>query len=247
MTPALEVEGLEVAIGGRLIVRGLSFEVQRGAWFGLLGANGSGKTTLLRALCARLDLQAGAVRLSGADVAGDAPARAAAFGFAPPPDSLPSDLYGRELLDLLGRARRVDPRTPRALYAALDISWLETVEIAAMSAGMRQRLAVFTAFIGEPQVILLDEPFNWLDPVAAYELKGALRNWTRAGGALVTALHDISTFAARCDEGLLLHEGRVVRAFGPDEITAARGDILGFEKAVYEGLRPSASGAGRLT
>ena len=220
-------------------MHGVSFTAPAGSWFGLLGANGSGKTTLLRALNGRLAIDAGAVLLAGEDIAGDAPALATRIGFAPPPDSLPEELSGRELLELLGRARRADPRAPRAIYDALDIGWLETGPIGVMSMGMRQRLGLQTAFIGEPSVILLDEPFNWLDPVAAYDLKAALRTWVGQGGVLVTALHDIAAFATRCDLGVLLHEGAVVKAFEPGEIANGRGDILAFEQSVYEAFKAS--------
>ena len=99
---------------------------------------------------------------------------------------------------------------------------------------MRQRVSVFTAFIGAPAVVLLDEPFNWLDPVAAHDLKLMLAEWVAAGGALVTALHDIATFATRCDLGLLIHDGKVARAFDAGEMAAGRGDVLGFEEVVYQ-------------
>lgn len=230
---------LEVSISRHPIVRGVSFTAPAGAWFGLLGANGSGKTTLLRGLNGRLAIDAGSVRLGGEELAGDPPTLASRIGFAPPPDSLPEELSGRELLELLGRARRADPRQPKAIYEALDIGWLERGPIGVMSMGMRQRLCLHTAFIGAPRAMLLDEPFNWLDPVAAYDLKAALREWVGQGGVLVTALHDIAAFATRCDLGLLLHDGVVVKTFAADEIAKGRGDILAFEQSVYEAFRAS--------
>ncbi len=234
MSAALDVADLHVAIGRAPIQHGVSFEARAGVWFGLLGANGSGKTTLLRALTGRLPIASGAVRLAGVDVAQRTRMLASAIGYAPPPDSLPDELTGRELLDLIGAARKAEPRAPKPLYEALDIGWLEREPIGAMSAGMRQRICVFSAFIGAPAVVLLDEPFNWLDPVAAFDLKSALRDWADTGGALITALHDIATFATRCDAGLLLHEGRVAKLFEAGEIAAGRADILAFERLVYE-------------
>jgi ABC-type multidrug transport system ATPase subunit len=215
----------------------VSFTAAAGVWFGLLGANGSGKTTLLRALGGRLQIDGGAVRLAGENVAGSERARATRIGFGPPPDSLPDELTGGELLDLVGAARRADPRPEPQIYEALDVAWLEPQIIGAMSAGMRQRMCVFSAFIGAPAVVLLDEPFNWLDPIAAYDLKAALRDWTGRGGALVTALHDTATFATRCDAGVLLHDGRIAKAFTPAEIAAGRGDIMGFEQRVYDAFK----------
>lgn len=241
MSALFQVKDLKVSLSGTPIVRGVSFEAAGGAWFGVLGANGSGKTTLLRALNGRVEIDAGSVRLDGQEMANDLQALAGKIGFAPPPDSLPGELTGGELIDLLSAARNAALREPRAIFEALNIEWLEPLRLGQMSAGMRQRVCLFTAFIGAPAVILLDEPFNWLDPVAAFDLKLALRAWTDAGGVLVTALHGIADFATRCDHGVLLHDGQIVRAFGPDEIAKGRGDILAFEQLVYEAFKDSAA------
>lgn len=236
-SPVLAVQDLRVALSGRTIVHGVSFAVEPGVWFGLLGANGSGKTTLLRALNGRLKIEGGRVGLNGDDVTRNERARATRIGFAPPPDSLPAELTGAELIDLLGQARGAAPRQPARLYQALDVASVERRRIGEMSAGMRQRVAVFSAFIGAPEVVVLDEPLNWLDPVAAYDLKAALAAQAGEGAALVTALHDIATFAGRCDRGLLLHEGRVVRAFDAEQMAAGRRDLLGFERTIYDSFK----------
>jgi ABC-type multidrug transport system ATPase subunit len=238
----LQVRDLRVSLGGAPIVRGVSFEARPGEWFGLLGANGSGKTTLLRAINGRLEIDGGAVLVGGDDLTGDLAARARRIGFAPPPDSVPLEITGGELIDLLARARRAVLREPRAIYEALDVARLEGVRLGEMSAGMRQRVCVFCAFVGDPDVVILDEPFNWLDPVGAMDLKQALRAYSDAGGILVTALHDIAAFATRCDEGVLLHEGRIVKVFERDEIASGRGDILHFEQVVYDAFKAPASG-----
>ena len=237
MSARLEVRDLRISLSGSPIVRGVSFDAVGGVWFGLLGANGSGKTTLLRALNGRLPVDHGQVVLNGADITNDLPARAGRIGFAPPPDSLPFELTGGELLGLLADARGAPAGQPEDIYRALDIPWLEPLRLGQMSAGMRQRICVFAAFIGDPAVVLLDEPFNWLDPVAAFDLKAALRAWTDRGGALVTALHGIADFATRCDAGLLLHDGVVVKSFDAADIARGRGDILAFEQLVYEAFK----------
>ena len=235
----LDLTDIAVRIGRMPIIKGVSLTVGPGRWFGLLGANGSGKTTLLRGLTARLEIAGGMVTLGGEDLTREAARRAAAIGFAPHPDTLPGELRGGELLDLIGRARRTAPREPAAIYDALGVGHLEREPIGAMSSGMKQRLCVFSAFVGSPSVVLLDEPFNWLDPVAVYDLKAALRAWADGGGALLTALHDIAAFVTRCDEGVLLHDGRVVKRFTQAELRAGRGDILAFEQTVYETFKAS--------
>lgn len=230
----LRADGLCVSIGTKRIVSDIGFSVAAGQWFGLLGANGSGKTTLLRAMNGRLSIEKGSLKLGGREMARDTRARAWRFGFAAAPDTLPGELTCKELIELVSQARAAPAREPAALYEALGIADLEKVAIWRMSAGMRQRVALFTAFIGEPDAMLLDEPFNWLDPVAAHDLKKALAAWVKAGRILITALHDIAAFATRCDAGLLIHEGRVIRAFGEAAMSTGRGDVMGFEDAVYE-------------
>lgn len=237
LVPLLQVQDLDVALGGRRILQAVTLNVPQGCWFGLLGVNGSGKTTLLRALSGRLKPGQGTIRLAGEDLTSHAADRARRIGFAPPPDSLPPEVSGGELLDLIAAARRAPARLPADIYEALGVGPLERVMIGQMSSGMRQRIAVFSAFIGAPEILLLDEPFNWLDPLAAYDLKVALQAWTAGGQTVITALHDIATFAIRCNLGLLLHEGRVIRRFEAVEMAKGRADVAGFEEDIYATFR----------
>ncbi len=230
---AIVAEGLSVSRGGEIVVRDISFEVPFGAWFGLLGANGSGKTTALMALAGRLPVDAGRLTLAGTECSEDDAARSAIVGFAPPPESLPDLLTGGELLALLARSRSAAPDAPRSVFDALGLDHLLDHPIEGMSSGMRQRLAIFCAFVGERRIVVLDEPFNWLDPVAAFDLKTALSELVAGGLAIVTALHDVGTFATRCSAGLWLHEGRVARTFAQDDLEAGARDLIGFERAVY--------------
>ena len=230
---------LSVARAGVVVVRDLSFEAAPGGWVGLLGANGSGKTTVLMALAGRLPIEAGRLRLAGADCGDDVALRARVVGFAPPPESLPDLLTGRELLTLLAQSRAAAPDAPRSIFDALGVDQLLSHPIERMSSGMRQRLAIFCAFLGSRRIVVLDEPFNWLDPVVAFDLKAALADLVAGGLLLVTALHDVATFATRCASGLWLHEGRVARSFTREELAEAARDLVGFERALYAQFRAS--------
>lgn len=234
LAPVLKVENLSVAIGGETIVRGISFDLMPGSWFGLVGVNGSGKTTLLRALAGRLPVDDGDIFIGGEDLTEEDAERASLIGFAPPPESLPGLLRGAELLALLGDARRAEPKAPQGIYEALGVARLANRRIGEMSSGMRQRLAIFSAFIGEPSVVLLDEPFNWLDPVAAYDFKAALADMTKTGLSVITALHDVGTLATRADSGLLLDEGVVLKSFDKAALAKGAGDLAAFEREIYE-------------
>ena len=236
MDGSLVLRGLTVRFAGRAAVCEVSFQAATPGWWGVLGANGSGKTTLLRALSGRLAHQAGDIWVNGEDLTDDPARRARTIGYAPPLDTLPIALTAAELLTLVGRARGARAESPSHLYEALDLRQLADRRIGAMSSGMRQRLALFVAFLGQPSIVLLDEPFNWLDPVAAYDAKVCLAELASTT-VLVSALHDVSTFATRCCGGVLMQEGRIARTFEAADLQKARGDLPGFEREIYESLR----------
>lgn len=237
MNAALTVEALRVVRGQTLAVRDVSLEVPAGSWFGLIGANGSGKTSVLRAIAGRLAAQSGQFRIGGIDLTADRAARARAIGFAPNPAMLPEGLTTRAILSLAGGG--LDPALAAidALAPALEIERLIENRLGACSAGMRQRIAIACAFARPTEIVILDEPFNWLDPLAAYDLRLALRARVDAGLTLVTALHDLTTLAGSCDAGALLADGRVAFEIDRDAVQVARSDPLAFERATIEHLR----------
>ena len=233
----IELEGVGVRRGAALAVRDVSLTVAAGRWFGVLGANGSGKTSLLRALAGRLPFVGGACRIDGVDLASDRHARARVVGFAPPADHLPDALTGRELLDLVAGNAAVADAALAPLAEPLSLPGVIERRIGACSAGMRQRLALACAFVGSPRAVVLDEPFNWLDPVAAFDLRGVLRGLVDDGLTLVTALHDLTSFALACDEGALLEGGRVALALEAAALEDARRDPAAFERRSIARLR----------
>jgi ABC-type multidrug transport system ATPase subunit len=228
----LTVTDLSVSLKGRDILHHIGLEAGAG-WFGILGINGSGKTTLLKALCARLDIGAGRIVWRGRDLTHENAERARCFGFAPPLDTLPPTLTAGELIGLVADLRGCDVRRPLGIYRALGLDGLRDKMIGAMSSGMKQRVSLFSAFLGEPELVLLDEPFNWLDPLAAYDLKREIRTWVEADRCVVTALHDVGTFITRCDAGVLIHKGEVVRTFDGDHLKQGRLDPERLEDEIH--------------
>lgn len=237
MAVALNVSGLGVRLGDREVVRGVDLPMDAPGWFGVVGANGSGKTTLLRALAGRLPVSAGRIVIAGEDVTAAPARRARLTGDAAPLETLPSTLTAAELIELVARARRVSP-AGGALRDALEIDRLRDVAIGSMSSGMRQRLALHLALVGDPAIVLLDEPFNWLDPVAAYDVKQSLGEYARSN-VLITALHDVTALTTRCTGGLLLRAGTVARRFTRGELQAGARDAGAFERELYKALKAS--------
>ena len=234
MSGGVSVRGLTVALAGRPVVRRLSFEAPAGGWFGVLGVNGSGKTTLLRALAGRLEPSEGSILLGGAHL--ERRARAHRIGFMPDQADLPALLTGGDLVDLLALSRGGEPRLAKAARERLGVGPLLDLRIGAMSSGMRQRLAVYAAFIGERPVLVFDEPFNWLDPIAAHDLRGLLRQAVAEGRTVITTLHDAAAFVLNCTEGMVLHEGELLRRYEAGRLPALRGDVAAFEADLYAAM-----------
>lgn len=235
----LEVSHLVVRRGGVAAVDGVSFAAPSGRWTGFVGANGSGKTSLLRGLAGRLEVQGGAVLIDGVDRTDDRAWRARHFGFAPELSALPASLTGAELFSVIapGWREAVRPAGLAGLRDALAFDSFLGTRIGALSAGMRQRLAIFSAFLHAPAAAILDEPFNWLDPVCAYDTRAALRRLADDGLTLCTALHETAALVGFCDCGLLLSEGRIARRLDAADLERGRRDYPAFEADMIAVLR----------
>jgi len=235
-----EIRDLVVVRGAVRAVDRVSLTLESGSWTGLVGANGGGKTSLLRAIAGRIEIESGTIVVDGEDRTADRGCRARAFGFAPDPSALPSTLTGRELFAILA-SKAVDPIEADSLgdlRSALDFDSYFDRRIGTLSAGMRQRLAIFCAFLDRPPAVILDEPFNWLDPICAFDTREALKGLVaREGFALVTALHDMATLIGSCDRGLLLAEGRVGLRLDAADMRAGAGDHAAFEARIVAALR----------
>lgn len=239
MAGSLTISDLKVVLGGASVLQNVSLEIQTG-WFGVLGVNGSGKTTLLRSLCGRLRVDGGDIRLGETEITQRPDQRAEWLLDAPPIETLPLDLTVGELLDLVEASRVAPRRSGEAIHEVLGVHKIAGRRIGTLSAGLKQRVAIALAFTGDAPVVLLDEPFNWLDPVTAYELKGQLKLFSQ-DRILITTLHDVGTFTTFCDAGVLLHCGRVARVYNAEELRAHRQNTVVFEEEIYRMLKAEAT------
>lgn len=185
-------------------------------------------------------MTAGTILLKGVDVSADRLARACGIGLAPDPHDLPGDLSPRELFAIT--SRQPDYRMPAPelsdLWQALALDSFLDRKIGTFSSGMRQRVAIYAAFIDHASgIVVLDEPFNWLDPLSAYDAKIALKKLTGNGLTLVTALHDMSSLALYCDHGLLMSDGQITLTLDQAALTTGSQDIGRFETGIVDHLR----------
>lgn len=217
----LEICALRAGYGDRTVLRGIDLRLGGGEWLALLGANGSGKSTLLDVCVGRLAPDSGTVRISGHSIVAEAVAAKRRLGYAVAPERLPPLLSARECLAVHAAAKRLPAIDGEvlALAEALRLTpWLDDA-VALMSYGTRQKLGVLLALLGEPELIVLDEAFNGLDPTSSLLLKRHLRERTdtgRCGVLLATHALDIAEHWA--DRVVLLHEGQLVHEWPRAEL-----------------------------
>ncbi len=236
---ALEALGLEKRFGAVRALAGLSFRVERGELYGLVGADGAGKTTAMRALTGLVALDAGEARVLGMDPS--SPRVRERIGLMPQQYSLYRDLTVEENLRFFARLAAL----PRAAYRERKGRLLGITRLARfgdrradqLSGGMYKKLALACALLHEPEVLLLDEPTNGVDPVSRRELWELLYEFVQAGMAIVISTPYMDE-AERCSRVGLVHEGRLLLEGGPRELLAASGrssfeDL--FVHAVQEG------------
>lgn len=221
---ALEIDKLTKRFGDTVAVDGVGLVVPRGSFFGLVGQNGAGKTTTLSMAVGLLRPDGGSARIFGEDVWA-APGRAKALvGVLPDGLAMPERLTGREVLTYLGLLRGmpkdVVARRAGELLTVLELTDAERTLVIGYSTGMRKKLGLATALLHAPRLLVLDEPFEAVDPVSAATIKTILRGFVAAGGSIVLSSHVMALVEQLCDHVAVVDRGTVVAA-GP--LDAVRG------------------------
>ncbi|HWM56863.1 MAG TPA: alpha/beta fold hydrolase [Pseudonocardia sp.] len=197
--------------GGFSAVRGVSFSVQPGMVLGLLGPNGAGKTTVLRMLMGLIRPTAGTITAFGETVAPGAPVLARIGAFVEGPGFLPH-LSGAENLRLYWAATG-RPAAKAHIDEALEIAGLGASiqrRVGTYSQGMRQRLAIAQAMLGLPELLVLDEPTNGLDPPQIHAMREVLRAYAARGRTVVVSSHLLAEVEQTCSHVVVMHHGKVV-------------------------------------
>jgi ABC-2 type transport system ATP-binding protein len=199
---------------GYRAVSGLSFQVERGQVVGLLGPNGAGKTTTLRMLMGLIFPTEGRIYLNGKAVYPGSSALSDLGSFVEGPGFLPH-LSGRENLDLYWRS--IGRSGENHLAEVVAITKLGTAldkKVRSYSQGMRQRLAIAQAMLGMPDLLVLDEPTNGLDPQQIAEMRQVLKDYAKTGRTVIISSHLLAEVEQTCSHVVLMHRGQLI-AFGP--------------------------------
>ncbi|RZU24794.1 CocE/NonD family hydrolase [Streptomyces sp. BK239] len=225
----LQITGLSkryAKAADRYAVKDLSFRVEKGQVLGLLGPNGAGKTTTLRMLMGLIRPDGGEIRVFGHAIAPGAPVLSRVGAFVEGAGFLPH-LTGRENLDLYWRATGRPPQDAH-LEEALEIAGLGDALARAVrtySQGMRQRLAIAQAMLGLPDLLILDEPTNGLDPPQIREMREVMIRYAAAGRTVIVSSHLLSEVEQSCTHLVVMDHGRLVQA-GPVAEIVGSGDTL---------------------
>jgi ABC-2 type transport system ATP-binding protein len=249
--PALLIRGMTKRFGETVAVQDADLRVERGAFLGLVGPNGAGKTTLLSMATGLLSPDAGESSVLGEDVwhPGSAERAKALLGVQPQGLALPPRLTGRELLTYLGLLRSmppavVDERTEE-LLTVLDLSHAERTLIGDYSTGMRKKIELAAALLHGPSLLVLDEPFEAVDPVSAAVVRAILDGFTGAGGSIVMSSHVMALVEQLCDHVAVLDRGRVLRTGTLEQVRGSH--TLEEAFAAIVGTRPPARGLSWFT
>jgi ABC-2 type transport system ATP-binding protein len=223
----LEVDGLARSYGPVRALDGMSFSVRPGVVTGFLGPNGAGKTTTMRAIFGLTALDAGTVRWQGQPI--DAATRRR-FGYLPEERGLYPTMRVADQLRFLAQLRGLD----RDDADRRAIAWLERLglddrarsNLEDLSLGNQQRIQLISALVHEPEVLILDEPFSGLDPIAVDTLSKILKSEARRGATVLFSSHQLDLVEDLCEEAVIVDRGRAV-AHGPlDELTAGHEPVL---------------------
>ncbi|WP_163506008.1 ABC transporter ATP-binding protein [Fodinicola acaciae] len=240
MTEALRLSGLHKAFGATVAVDGVDLTVPAGSFFGLVGPNGAGKTTALSMAVGLLRPDAGRCAVFGHDVWTDPVAAKSRIGVLPDALALPEQLTGRELLTYAGLLRGMEKpavatRTAE-LLSVLELDHCEATAVLDYSTGMRKKIGLALALLHAPRLLVLDEPFEAVDPVSAATIRAILQRFVAGGGSVVFSSHVMALVEHLCDRVAVMARGRIVAA---GTLAAVRGNRP-LEQAFAElvGARP---------
>ncbi|WP_284743400.1 ABC transporter ATP-binding protein [Amycolatopsis sp. RTGN1] len=220
--PLIEVTDLRKSYGSRAAVDGVSFTVERGEIFGILGTNGAGKTTTVECLQGLRKADSGEISVLGLDPATDRAALTRRVGVQLQESRLPAKLRVREALELFA-SFYPDPADVDVLLDQLDLRDHQRAYFGKLSGGQKQRVSIALALVGNPELAILDELTTGLDPHARRETWRLVEGVRATGVTVLLVTHFMDEAERLCDRVAIFDAGRVVATGTPTELRAAAG------------------------
>ena len=242
MPAAVGARALSKSYGARVAVDGIDFAVEPGICFGFLGPNGAGKTTTMKMIYGLATVDGGELRVLGLDAARERRQIKSRIGVVPQETNLDGDLTVRE--NLLQQARYFGIASEKAAERAEELLQFALLSdraderIHALSGGMKRRLLISRALIGDPELVVLDEPTTGLDPQARLAVWGALDRLRRRGVTLLLTTHYMEEAERLCDRLVIMDEGRIVAEGKPSELVRRHVGREVLELRLDEGCDP---------
>jgi ABC-2 type transport system ATP-binding protein len=242
----LRIRALTKWFGEKQALDQLTLDVPVGTCFGLVGPNGSGKSTTVRSVVGLVRPDGGTIEVCGHDVTTDPRSARAVTGVVLDPLQLFERLTAREFVSTLAELRGLDrdlaAERAEQLFVALQLSGDADRPIAGYSHGMRKKTALAAAVLHRPRLLLLDEPFEGVDPVSARTMRAMLDRFRAGGGTIVLSSHVMDLVERLCDHIGVIHQGRVVATGPTDDLRAGRRledvfiDVVGASETDTEAL-----------
>jgi ABC-2 type transport system ATP-binding protein len=213
---ALALRGLRKRFGATVAVDDLDLDIPAGSFYGIVGPNGAGKTTTLSMATGLLTPDAGTVMVHGVNLWAEPDRAKPMLGVLPDGLRTFDRLTGAELISYAGLLRGMDPSTVERrrddLLAALDLEALGRTLVTDFSAGMTKKIALACALVHAPRVLVLDEPFEAVDPISAKAIRRILQDFATTGGTVVMSSHVMALVERVCDHVAIVGHGRILAA-----------------------------------
>ena len=224
----METRGLTKRFGATVAVDGVELRVPRGSTFGYLGPNGAGKTTLIRTLLGLTRADGGTMSLLGFPVPAERKRALAGVGAIVDEPRFHPHLTGRDNLRLLAAARGGDAAARIDAVTGQRSAWPSRADdkVASYSMGMRQRLGVASCLLGDPELLILDEPMNGLDPAGMHEMRTMIASLAGEGRTVVLSSHLLDEVERTCDAVAIVDHGRMIRQGPIDELIRGAGAVV---------------------
>ena len=220
--PALAIRGLVKIFGNLVAVGDLSLDIPKGSFYGIVGPNGAGKTTMLTMATGLLRPDRGTAYINGVDIWKDTATARAALGVMPDGMRLLDKLSGADFLVHIGMLRGIDRETARQraqdLLITLDLDSAGKKLISDYSAGMTKKISLAAALIHSPSILVLDEPFEAVDPVSAANIRQILLDFTSRGGTVILSSHVMATVEKLCTHVAVINHGQVLAAGTTEQV-----------------------------